>query len=219
MIIYQEVVKNKMAMLMNNRLLILGIAVLLLAVGLSGCNEIEKKLTGKLVTAPLSTLALTVDDLPQGYIKWTENTNQSLFSTGNISIEEYSVTFAFESHENNTGFPAIALSLAKFNSSDDASIVMYNSSEQISKGYGNLNRITPEDVEQIGDESTYELFQGSMGEYYGYQNTTISLSWFRINNVVVFMFLQGFPVWEIDYTRLTIDYSKIVESRINASLD
>ena len=204
---------------MNGKIMIIGIAVMFLVVGLSGCAETEEKSTGKLVTAPLSTLALTIDDLPQGYIRWTENTNQSLFSTGNISIEGYSVTFVFESHENNTGFPPISLSLAKFNSSDDASIAMYNSSEQISKEYGILNRITPEDVEQIGDESTYELFQGSMGEYYGYQNVTVSLSWFRVNNVVVFMFLQGFPVWEIDYTRLTIDYSKIVESKINASLD
>ena len=203
------------AKVMKKQLVMLGIVILLICVGLSGCTG----LTEKLVTAPLSTFALTIDDLPQGYIKWSENTNQSLFSTGNIPIEEYSVALIFGSHENNTGFPPISLYLAKFNSSDDASIAMYNSSEQVSKEYGILNRITPEDVEQIGDESTYELFQGSMGEYYGYQNVIVSLSWFRINNVVVFIFLQGSPVWEIDYKRLTIDYSKIVESRINVSLD
>ena len=203
------------AKVMKKQLVMLGIVILLICVGLSGCTG----LTEKLVTAPLSTFALTIDDLPQGYIKWSENTNQSLFSTGNIPIEEYSVALIFGNNENNIGFPPISLYLAKFNSSDDASIAMYNSSEQVSKEYGILNRITPEDVEQIGDESTYELFQGSMGEYYGYQNVIVSLSWFRINNVVVFIFLQGSPVWEIDYTRLTIDYSKIVESRINVSLD
>lgn len=200
---------------MKKQLVMLGIVIFLICVGLSGCTG----LTEKLVTAPLSTFALTIDDLPQGYIKWSENTNQSLFSTGNIPIEEYSVALIFGNNENNIGFPPISLYLAKFNSSDDASIAMHNSSEQVSKEYGILNSVTPEDVEQIGDESTYELLQGSMGEDYGYQNVIVSISWFRINNVVVFMFLQGSPVWEIDYTRLTIDYSKIVESRIIVSLD
>jgi len=107
----------------------------------------------------------------------------------------------------------------KFNSSDDSHIVLYNQSGLMLEAYDFLNRITPEDVEQIGDESIYELLQGSYGEYYSDQNATVSLSWFRINNVVVFLLLQGIPIWEIDYTRLTIDYSKIVESRIYAGLD
>lgn len=198
---------------MNKHLIVLGIAVLLLTVGLSGC--IEEESTEKLVTASLSTLALTVDDLPQGYIKWSEDHNKPSGTMQDIThIEEYKVALVFESHENNTGYPAIFLSLAKYNSSAEANIFLYNQSEQIMKAYDFLNRITPEDVEQIGDESMYELFQGS----YGDQNATVSLSWFRINNIVVFLLIQGVPIWEIDYTMLTIDYSKIVENRINASL-
>ncbi|GAF90488.1 unnamed protein product, partial [marine sediment metagenome] len=138
-------------------------------------------------------------------------------------IEEYDIILvfeSFESYDHDTGYPDIFLFLAKYNSSDEANTFLHYQSEQIMKAYDTLNRITPEDVEQIGNESMHELFQGPYpyGEYYGDQNVTISLSLFRINNVVVFLLLQGIPILEIDYTRLTIDYSKIVENRINASL-
>ncbi|GAH43396.1 unnamed protein product, partial [marine sediment metagenome] len=134
-------------------------------------------------------------------------------------VEECRVVLAFESHENNTGFPAIFLALYKFNTSDEAKIGFYNQSDLMSKGYGVMDCITPENVEQIGDESIYELFQGPYGNYSNAQNVTISLIGFRINNVGVFMLIQGVPIWKVDYIRLTIDYSKIVESKIYASLD
>ncbi|UCD14419.1 MAG: hypothetical protein JSW60_03115 [Thermoplasmatales archaeon] len=210
---------RKMKKIMNKHLIILGIAVLLLTVGFSGCNEIEEKPTGKLVTASLSTLALTVDDLPQDYIKWSEDRNKSRGTIQDIApVEVYEVVLVFENPENNPGYPGLSLFLSKYNSSVEANIFLYNQFEQIIKGYDNLNHITPEDVEQIGDESIYELLQGPYGEYDGAQSITVSLGGFRINNVVVFLSLLGIPDWKIDYTRLTIDYSKIVESRINASL-
>lgn len=205
---------------MKNHLVVVGIAVLLICVGLSGCTETEEKITSKLVTSPLNTLALTVDDLPQGYIKWSEDYNKSWGTMQDITpVEEYSVVLVFESHENNTGFPAIFLSLYKFNTSDEAKIGFYNQSELMVKGYGFMDCITPENIEQIGDESIYELFQGPYGNYSNAQNVTISLIGFRINNVGVGMLIQGVHIWEIDYTMLTIDYSKIIESKIYASLE
>jgi len=205
---------------MNKHLIVVVIAVLLICVGLSGCTETKEKITSKLVTASLNTLALTVDDLPQGYIKWSENLNKSGGTMQNMTpVEEYSVVLVFESLENNTGFPAIFLSLYKFNTSDEAKIGFYNLSGLMLKGYGFMDCITPENVEQIGDESIYELVQGPYGNYSNAQNTTVSLIGFRINNIGVGMLLQGIPSWEIDYTRLTIDYSKIIESKIYASLE
>jgi len=204
---------------MNKHLIVIGIAVLLICVEFSGCTETEEKVAEKLITVPLSTLALTVDDLPQGYIKWSEEYN---YTSGGINsiipVEYYFITFAFENPEDNTGFPGIFLFLYKFNTSDEAKIGFYNQSGLMLKGYGFMDCITPENVEQIGDESIYELLQGPYGNYSNAQNTTISLISFRINNVGVGMLIQGVPIWEIDYTRLTIDYSKIVESRIYASI-
>ena len=212
---------------MDKHLIVIGISVLLLTVGLSGCieEEEEEKSTGKLVTALLSTLALTVDDLPQGYIKWNEDHNKSWGTMQDITyIEEYEAILVFESFESynhDTGYPDIFLFLAKYNSSDEANTFLHYHSEQIMNAYNTLNRITPEDVEQIGNESMYELFQGPYpyGDHYGDQSVTISLSLFRINNVVVFLLIQGVPILEIDYTMLNIDYSKIVENRINASIE
>lgn len=210
---------------MNKKLLILGIAVLLLVVGLTGCTETNEKITEKLVTVPLNTLALTANDLPQGYIKWSENRNTSWGTMQDITnIEEYEVILvfeSFESYDHNTGYPDIFLFLSKYNSSAEANTFLHYQSEQIMNVYDTLNRITPEDVEQIGNESMYELFRGPYpyGDNYGDQNVTISLSLFRINNVVVFLLIQGIPILEIDYTMLTINYSKIIESRIKASLE
>ena len=205
---------------MNNHLLIVGITiVLLLGVGLSGCiNNGDKNLE----TTPLDTFSLKIDDFPEGYIKWSEDYNQSVDTTlfGVTPVEVYGVTFVFENPENNTVFPAVALSISKFNSSDAANVTLYNLSAQMSNSLkGSMNRITPQNVEKIGDNSIYELFEGSMGEYYGYQNATWSFVYFRIENILVYLLLQGIPDWELDYINLTINYAKIIEGRINASLE
>ena len=50
---------------MNKQLIAAGIIVVLLVVGFSGC--IEEKSTETLVTAPVNTLILTLNDLPEGF--------------------------------------------------------------------------------------------------------------------------------------------------------
>ena len=205
---------------MNKHLLIIGITLLLITTGLSGC--IDEKPTGKLITAPLTTLALTLGDLPEGYIEQTKRSEDYNISDrpiydGITALDVHSVRFTPEITENETVLLPIALYLFKFDSSEDAHIALYNMSEMRSSSLaGTFIRATPQNVKQIGDESTYELFQNSPISY----NNTYSYIYFRIANVVVFLLLnfRGMSDVEIDFVNLTINYAEIVESKINANL-
>ena len=190
---------------MNKRFSIIGITLLLIATGLSGC--IDEKLT----EAPPTTLALTLDDLPEGYIKQSEG-NKSLEGPHDIIIlESYKTIFTSPIS------PPIELGLSKFNSSDNAHIAFYNLSEWRSSLLVNkYNRTTPQNVKQIGDESSYELFQSSPTSSDEYTHSYI---YFRIANVVVYLSLLENWEREIDYVNLTINYAEIVESKIYASLE
>lgn len=205
---------------MNKPLIIIGIIILLITTGLSGC--VNEKTNGELITAPLNTLALTLEDLPEGYIeriKGSEDYNysdKSIFN-GIIPSEEYSILFIPENNENKTVLLPIALYLYKFNSSEDAHLAQNNMTE-LESAYkvGDFNRTTPQNVTQIGDESTYELFQISRILY----NDTESYIYFRIKNVVVYLIInsRGIPGVDIDFVDLTINYAKIIENKINESL-
>ena len=205
---------------MNKRLSIIGITLLLITTGLSGC--IDEKPTEKLITTPLNTLALTLGDLPEGYIEQIKESEDYNISDrpiyyGIMVLEEHSVRFTPETIENKTVLPTIALYLYKFNSSEDAHVVLNNMSELESASLaGTFIRATPQNVKQIGDESLYELFQSSNTSH----NATYSYIYFRIANFVVFILLnfRGMSYVEIDFVNLTINYAEIVESKINASL-
>lgn len=201
---------------MGNKLVGILTAFLFIA-AFSGCLEDTSK--REIKSYPLNSLALNLDDLPQGYIKWSEESNYSQENTiidGIKPLEYYSATFAFKP-EINTGFPAIALSMYRFNSSSDTKLVIHNLSEQMISYLNNtLNRITPQNVQRIGDESIYELFEGNMGEYYGYQNATWSFIYFRNKNIAVHLLLEGLMEWDINYVELTLKYAMIIDNRINA---
>lgn len=189
---------------MNKRLSIIGITLLLITTGLSGC--IDEKLT----EAPLTTLALTLDDLPEGYIKQAEGNKSFEGPHDIIALEAYKTIFTSPIS------PPIELVLSKFNSSENARIVLYNLSEwRSSSSVNKYNRTTPQNVKQIGDESSYELFQSSPTSSDEY---THSYVYFRIANVVVYLSLRENWEREIDYVNLTINYAEIVESKIYASL-
>jgi hypothetical protein len=204
---------------MKAKLLVIGIITILIAVVFSGCNEKEES-----VVYSLKSQGLNLDDLPSGYIKWTEESNYLNYSheetiNGIKPLEFYFVTYVFNNTELNNANPAIALTMFKFDTSDDAQEIMLNNSDNmINSLNSSLNRTTPQDISQIGDDSVYELFQGNMGEYYGYQNATWSFIYFRIENIVVNLLLEGIMEWNIDYVNLTFDYSKIIENRINTVL-
>lgn len=197
-------------------------AVLLFAAVLSGClNDVDEQDTTPTVKfPPLDTLSLKIEDLPDGYVKWSEEYNLSVSISKIIpAVEVYDVTFIYKEPANNTGFPMMQLTLASFNSSEDAETVLYNSSEQISNILDEmLNNTSVENVEQVGNTSIYKLYEGSMGAEYGYQNATWSFIYFRIENIVAFVLLDEIPSSEMDYVGFTIKYAEIVEERINASL-
>lgn len=198
---------------------ILLIAFLIVSVGfLSGCQE--QKTIEKLVTAPLNTFALTLDDLPEKYIKLSDEFNYSEEAfKGLYPIDFYAEGYYYEEHDINSTFPSIFLHIYRFDSSSDANIVIQNLSEQMVNSLDTLNRTTPQNIEQIGDESIYELFKGSESTNYSYTNVTQSFIYFRIGNVVIGLFLQGIMEWEIDYVGLTINYAEIIESRMYTSLE
>ncbi len=191
----------------KNFLTVVGITILFVCVGLSGCQE--EKTTEKLVTAPLNTLALTVDDLPYGYYKFNEDFNDTI----------YGATFFYESQslfDDNKGYPMIAFSIVKLDSINDT-IIFYQNATSANFTNG-LNNTTPQDVELIGDESKYELYQGE-SEYYSNENMSISYLQFRINNFYIMFYIFGPSEPEIEYISFTFDLAKIVESRINSSLE
>ena len=202
---------------------ILGLLIVLsfFSIIFTGCLENTSK--KETINYALNSSILNLDDLPEGYIKWSEESNYSNHSHkdtifGIKPLEFYFVTFAYEPEMNNA-FPAIALYLYRFNSSSDAKLITHNLSEQVSSSLNNtLNRTTPPNVSQIGDESIYELFEGNMGEYYGYQNATWSNIHFRIENITVYLLLEGVMEWDINYVELTLEYARIIEDRINKML-
>lgn len=116
-------------------------------------------------------MALTLGDLPEGYIEQIKGSEDYNYSDGPIYydimvLEEYSVRVTPEITENKTVLLPIALSLFKFNSAENAHIVLYNMSELRSSSLvGTFIRATPQNVKQIGDESSYELFQSSPISY------------------------------------------------------
>lgn len=205
---------------MKKKLLSVLVAFLLLIIVFSGCSE--KKETA---IYSLKSLGLKLDDLPSGYIKWSEESNYSKYSledtiAGIKPSEFYFATFAFNETEINTTYPAIALSIFRFPTSNNAKLVMHNLSEEMVNSLNvSLNRTTPQNIPQFGDESIYELFQGNIGEYYGYQNATWSIMYFRIENIAVSLLLEGLMNWNIDYVELTFNYTRIIESRINTMLN
>jgi|GEM_PF-3081845 len=205
---------------MKKGILAICIAVMMLAIVFSGCLE-EKK---ESVVYSLKSQGLKLDDLPSGYIKLTEESNYSNHSNeetinGIKPLEFYFITYAFNDTELNTAYPAMALTMFRFNTSDDAQEIMLNLSDNMNNSLNSfLNNSTPQDIPQIGDESLYELFQGNMGEYYGYQNATWSIMYFRMENIVVNLILEGLMEWNIDYVELTFNYTRIIEDRLDTML-
>lgn len=193
------------------------LAIFLSVVIYSGCLEnVSQKKTKSL---SLKSLGLKLDDLPSGYIKQDENENYSSYLYngtiyGKRPLEFYFVSFA----SLQVVAPAIALTMYRFNSSSDAELVMYNLSEQLASSLSDrLNIITPQDVQKIGDDSIYELFEGNMGEHYGYLNATWSFICFRIENITVSLLLEGLTEWNVNYVELTFNYAKIIENRIKTT--
>ena len=103
--------------------------------------------------------------------------------------------------------------LHKYNTSDDANIALNNLFENAIEDADSFNiskHITPKNIKQIGDESFYELYEKNIL----FSTIYDSFIYFRIENIVVGVWLQGYETNEIDIIGLTLNYAKIIENRI-----
>jgi PKD repeat protein len=165
----------------------------------------------------LDRISLTIDDLPEGYIKFSEDFNRTFGINQTIKpFKAYGETFIYNYPINNTGYPLIISSFCRYNKSNDAEEVMIHSSKQMSNTFNELlDNKTIEKIENIGNQSIIRLYQGNLGENYEYQNASWSFIYFRIKNIIVFILLDEIPSSNIDYIDLIYNYSKTIENRIN----
>lgn len=151
---------------MKKQFVITTIAVLLVTfLGLSGCQE--ETSTGKLVTASVNTLALTLDDLPEDF-KEIGN-NSGIFMGGPIDApnESYSIHFVGNYPDERA---EVRFEIYKFNSSELA-IANYNTLINLIIQGSNLELID-DSVNKIGDESK------------ALSDNIITFFYFRISNIV-----------------------------------
>ena len=174
------------------------------------------------MTAALITLSLTEADFSEGSVKGDEGSNFSGDPIQGITpIEFYYAVYLAQNPHNETFTHWVRLFLYKFNTSDEATIALQNLSEQQAREFPEFNRTTPSDIEKIGDESSFEVFQRLLpytNETSSNVTHTFSYIFFRKANVVVFLVTEGASTGETDYVDLTITYAKTVEAKINASL-
>ena len=169
---------------------------------------------------PLDTFSLKVEDLPEGYVKWSEEYNLSVAISKVVTpIDVYDIVFTYKEPDYSSGFPTVQLTLSRFNSSYDAEVVLQNSSEKMSDILDLiLNSSYIENVVQVGNSSIYMLYQGSLGEEYENESATWSFIYFRIENILVYLLINEVPSSEVDYVCLTLKYAEIVEERIYSSI-
>lgn len=179
----------------------------------SGCMN-EQSNNQNLITVPLESLSLTLKDLPEGYsISNIEPSSEEI--QGITETEFFGQNFLFTDPLNDTGYPWIGIHLYKFQTTKDAVDSIQYLSEKQNQTMDESKRNTPLTVEPIGNESIYDLFLNISGTYYKSTNATFSFIYFRLENVVVYLFLEGIPNNQMDYTLKTIEYAKIIENNIS----
>jgi len=187
-------------------LIVFGITILILCISFSGCNE--ESSSKKPVSQLMDNFAITLDDLPYGYYKINEDFNDTL----------YTASFVYQSlplFGNDIGYPFVMLSIIKFNSIND-SIIYYQYTTQLN--ITGVNITTLQDIERIGDESKFQLYQGEP-EHHSIENRSNYQLKIRIKNFFVAFNIWGYTDTEIDYISFTINLAKIVEDRIYTNLE
>jgi len=203
---------------MKKRIMIVIFFFLLSFVIFNGC--LDDTTTQVADLTPLDTFSLKVEDLPEGYVKWSEEYNLSVAISKVVTpIDVYDIVFTYKEPDYSSGFPTVQLTLSRFNSSYDAEVVLQNSSEKMSDILDLiLNSSYIENVVQVGNSSIYMLYQGSLGEEYENESATWSFIYFRIENILVYLLINEVPSSEVDYVCLTLKYAEIVEERIYSSI-
>jgi PKD repeat protein len=164
----------------------------------------------------LDLMSLTLDDLPEGYVRLSEGPNV-LFGINSTepALEVFGKNFIYEDPENNTGFPLIINSLVRYNSSVDAEKALINSSKSMDETFDQILPRVPVEVNMsVGNQSIYRLYQGISTEEYYNQSATWSYIYFRFNDIVAVIIIDEIPSSNISYVDLTFQYAKNVEERI-----
>lgn len=170
---------------------------MLIAVGLSGCNEQNKQQIEKLVSVSISTLLLTIEDLPDGYSEYYNGTEYtSEFSSG-PTTESFAIWFSKGNISNQSECDLVTCELNKFNSINDAN-EMYDNTIAYMKLVGDFKTVDGS-INILGYESEALTKPG--------YTDIIS---FRISNVIVVMGSTNYSS--------TIGLARIVEQRIYDSL-
>ena len=156
----------------------------------------EEEHIEELITAPLSSLLLTVDDLPEDYsVSYSGTGDGSQFSSD--SNETFTILFSKENISNPNELGFITFELNKFDSIEETETVFSNVIEYMMFIGG--FEVIDESINLIGTESKAITNPG--------HDHIFS---FRISNIICVMS-------STDYS-LTVDLAKIVEQRIYDSL-
>jgi len=180
-----------------------------------GCSE-EK---------PLKTVkdyAFTLNDLPEGYGIYNEFYDDKI---GNISDdflyeELYSAYFwnNLSSGLNTTEplYPPISIFIYKLADINEANR-FHNEFMKMNQSDNLIKDITPENVEPIGDESKYILYQVENFMMTS-DNATFSQLGFRVKNIYVVILIFGSIDMEIDYYTFTYNLAEIVYNKIKEDI-
>lgn len=202
------------------KVIIMHIVLMVICVGfLSGCNE-ESTPKLPVTSQSIDNFAINLDDLPDGYTQMSEEFNDTggTLLDGTYYEELYGSTFSYNyTQEYNKTYPIIANSITKLASNNVASKYFQNQTPNFDTDSITMNNITPNEVELIGDESIFKLYQGEF-EMYGITNWTYSYLLFRIKNIIVMFLIYGASDSEIDYISFTYNLAEIVKNRYLESL-
>ena len=186
---------------MKGKLLSVLFVVILLAIVFSGCfeenNKQTEKQSSKLVTSPLRTLALTIDDLQQDYSEYYNGSEYASEFSGNAN-ETFVIWFSRGDTSNPEEYDLVTCELNKFdsiNESESAYETVINYMMQIG-GFQDVDS----SIDIIGEKSK-ALTKSGYPDIFS----------FRISNIICVMS-------STDYST-TIDLANIVEQRIYNSIE
>ena len=199
---------------MNTNLALFGSVILLLLFSLCGCteqNQNNQDLDDTIISEPLEIFCLTLDDLPKGYAgseykyKDIQNINPNDF---------FGMHFSYEDPINDTGYPWIGVYLFDFSNLNQAKQSMQIINNEFTNTLDETKKSNIPLNEQFGEETIFNLYVGTEGKYYKYDNVTFSSIQYRIKNVVTYIFIEGISSDYIQMINTTGNYADIIENRI-----
>lgn len=187
---------------MKRKKLTISIFILMLCATFSGCVENNnQKQNGALITDTVANFKITIEDLPEGYIKKYEGedfTSQFSRHPEEKPIEALKIEFSKGNSSNQDEYDYITCELNKFDSIENAEIAFTSTLDYIIIT-GNFEVIN-ETINIIGNESKAITKE----EYYDFLA-------FRIFNIICLISSKDFT--------FTFELAEIIEERIYDSIN